>query len=346
MVDVHGGELGIDPPGPARRPGRRASRPRPHLRPPAGRARSGARRSCCCTAGRRRPTSTGSRATATSPRQFNVVALDHRGHGRGLQSDEPFRLADCADDVAALVDELGLGPVIVVGYSMGGPIAQLLWRRHPRRRRRPRAVRDELHVRWHATRDDPVPRRRRHGRHRRTRAARPAHQGGGRRRRALAGAPRQAVVGLRRGRPPRLGAESSKPGASSAASTHDRGSTRSTCPPPSSSPTTTTSFPSTANSTSPAASPMPACIASPAATPCARSTRGAFSPPCSTPATPSRGSHSPLPRDGHSPPARSAVTGTSRRELRTRSGRAGEGEVGDVVRRPRSSTPAVPYGLP
>ena len=62
---------------------------------------------------------------------FNVVALDHRGHGRGLQSDEPFRLADCADDVAALVDVLGLGPVIAVGYSMGGPIAQLLWQRHP-----------------------------------------------------------------------------------------------------------------------------------------------------------------------------------------------------------------------
>jgi pimeloyl-ACP methyl ester carboxylesterase len=29
------------------------------------------------------------------------------------------------------VDQLGCGPVIVVGYSMGGLIAQLLWRRHP-----------------------------------------------------------------------------------------------------------------------------------------------------------------------------------------------------------------------
>ena len=60
-----------------------------------------------------------------------VVALDHRGHGRGIRSRIPFRLEDCADDAAALVDALGLGPVTVVGYSMGGPVAQLMWRRHP-----------------------------------------------------------------------------------------------------------------------------------------------------------------------------------------------------------------------
>lgn len=60
-----------------------------------------------------------------------VVALDHRGHGRGIRSRRPFRLEDCADDVAALIDLLELGPSIVVGYSMGGPVAQLLWRRHP-----------------------------------------------------------------------------------------------------------------------------------------------------------------------------------------------------------------------
>jgi len=61
---------------------------------------------------------------------FRVVALDHRGHGRGLQGDAPFRLADCADDVAALADVLQIDRVVPVGYSMGGPIAQLLWHRH------------------------------------------------------------------------------------------------------------------------------------------------------------------------------------------------------------------------
>lgn len=62
---------------------------------------------------------------------FRVVAADLRGHGRGIKSRRRFRLEDCADDLAVLVKHLGCGPVIVVGYSMGGLIAQLLWRRHP-----------------------------------------------------------------------------------------------------------------------------------------------------------------------------------------------------------------------
>jgi 3-oxoadipate enol-lactonase len=60
-----------------------------------------------------------------------VIALDHRGHGRGPRVGNRFRLADCADDAAALLRALGTGPAIVVGYSMGGPIAQLMALRHP-----------------------------------------------------------------------------------------------------------------------------------------------------------------------------------------------------------------------
>ncbi len=62
---------------------------------------------------------------------FNVLAIDHRGHGRGIRSHRRFRLADCADDAAAMLELTGSGPVIAVGYSMGGPITQLLWRQHP-----------------------------------------------------------------------------------------------------------------------------------------------------------------------------------------------------------------------
>jgi 3-oxoadipate enol-lactonase len=61
---------------------------------------------------------------------FNVVALDHRGHGRGIRTWRRFRLEDCADDAVALADELGIERFIPVGYSMGGPIAQLVWHRH------------------------------------------------------------------------------------------------------------------------------------------------------------------------------------------------------------------------
>lgn len=66
-------------------------------------------------------------------RDRRVLAIDHRGHGRGLRSEQHFTLEDCADDAAALLDELGIERVIALGYSMGGPIAMLLARRHPRR---------------------------------------------------------------------------------------------------------------------------------------------------------------------------------------------------------------------
>lgn len=65
--------------------------------------------------------------------RYRVVVVDHRGHGRGIQTRAPFRLADCADDVAALATALGIERFFAAGYSMGGPIAQLLWRRHPER---------------------------------------------------------------------------------------------------------------------------------------------------------------------------------------------------------------------
>src|SRR5919201_1494134 len=62
---------------------------------------------------------------------FGVVAVDMRGHGRGIRNGRRFRLADCADDAAATLDALGIERAIAVGYSLGGPVAQLLWRRHP-----------------------------------------------------------------------------------------------------------------------------------------------------------------------------------------------------------------------
>jgi pimeloyl-ACP methyl ester carboxylesterase len=62
-------------------------------------------------------------------RRYRVIAIDHRGHGRGIRGGR-FRLADCADDVAALAQVLGIDSLTPVGYSMGGPIAQLLWHRH------------------------------------------------------------------------------------------------------------------------------------------------------------------------------------------------------------------------
>lgn len=59
-----------------------------------------------------------------------MIAFDHRGHGRGIRSRKPFRLEDCADDVAAVTEALEIDSFVPVGYSMGGPVAQLTWQRH------------------------------------------------------------------------------------------------------------------------------------------------------------------------------------------------------------------------
>lgn len=61
---------------------------------------------------------------------YHVVAPDLRGHGSGIPCRSGFSLEDCADDIAGLIGALDLDRVIVVGYSMGGMVAQLVWRRH------------------------------------------------------------------------------------------------------------------------------------------------------------------------------------------------------------------------
>lgn len=62
-------------------------------------------------------------------KHYRVIAFDQRWHGRGIRS-EKFCFEDCADDVVAVADALGVDRFTVVGYSMGGAIAQLVWRRH------------------------------------------------------------------------------------------------------------------------------------------------------------------------------------------------------------------------
>ena len=64
-------------------------------------------------------------------REFRVLAPDFRGHGRGMRARAVFELDDCADDLAALLDALHTGPVVLAGYSMGGAVAQLLARQRP-----------------------------------------------------------------------------------------------------------------------------------------------------------------------------------------------------------------------
>jgi 3-oxoadipate enol-lactonase len=62
---------------------------------------------------------------------YRVLAIDHRGHGRGLRPLARFRIRDCAADAAGVLETLGVAPALIVGYSMGGAIAQTMAREHP-----------------------------------------------------------------------------------------------------------------------------------------------------------------------------------------------------------------------
>jgi 3-oxoadipate enol-lactonase len=62
--------------------------------------------------------------------QFRVIALDSCGHGESFRPGGRFSLEDCADDLAQLAGIRGVERLVAVGYSMGGLIAQLLYRRH------------------------------------------------------------------------------------------------------------------------------------------------------------------------------------------------------------------------
>ncbi|MBP0454116.1 alpha/beta hydrolase [Kitasatospora sp. RG8] len=60
-----------------------------------------------------------------------LLAPDLRGRGASRAVSGPYGLARHADDVAALIAELGLGPTVVVGHSMGAWITALTAVRHP-----------------------------------------------------------------------------------------------------------------------------------------------------------------------------------------------------------------------
>jgi len=64
-------------------------------------------------------------------REFTVVAYDVRGHGRTAKPAGAYSVSQFAADAAALISALKLGPVHVVGLSMGGMIAFQLAADHP-----------------------------------------------------------------------------------------------------------------------------------------------------------------------------------------------------------------------
>jgi pimeloyl-ACP methyl ester carboxylesterase len=65
-----------------------------------------------------------------------VIAVDLQGHGRTADIDRPIDIRLMADDIASLIDHLGLANPDVVGYSLGGGVALHVAAKYPAKVRR------------------------------------------------------------------------------------------------------------------------------------------------------------------------------------------------------------------
>jgi len=65
-----------------------------------------------------------------------VIVPDLQGHGRTADIDRPLRPEHLADDVGALIEQLGLERADVMGYSLGSRVALRLAVQHPQLVRR------------------------------------------------------------------------------------------------------------------------------------------------------------------------------------------------------------------
>ncbi len=65
--------------------------------------------------------------------EFRVIAPDLRGHGESQATPGPYTMELLADDLNAFLDALGVGQVVLGGFSMGGYVAFAFYRKHPER---------------------------------------------------------------------------------------------------------------------------------------------------------------------------------------------------------------------
>lgn len=69
--------------------------------------------------------------TATFARRYRVLQYDCRGQGGSDHPDGPYSMALHADDLAALLDALGIAQAHIAGISYGGEVAQAFALAHP-----------------------------------------------------------------------------------------------------------------------------------------------------------------------------------------------------------------------
>lgn len=64
-------------------------------------------------------------------KEYHVIAVDTRGHGRSPRGTKPFTLKQFAKDLKAFLDEKGLKKVNLLGFSDGGNIALIFALKYP-----------------------------------------------------------------------------------------------------------------------------------------------------------------------------------------------------------------------
>jgi pimeloyl-ACP methyl ester carboxylesterase len=60
-----------------------------------------------------------------------LIGVDLQSHGRSPAADRPMRFETMADDIAALIDKLGLRRIALMGFSLGGAVALRTAIQHP-----------------------------------------------------------------------------------------------------------------------------------------------------------------------------------------------------------------------
>jgi pimeloyl-ACP methyl ester carboxylesterase len=64
---------------------------------------------------------------------YHVYAITYRGHGQTKVTDYQFSLSHIADDIAAMMDHLGIEKAVIGGLSLGGGVTTTFYENYPQR---------------------------------------------------------------------------------------------------------------------------------------------------------------------------------------------------------------------
>jgi pimeloyl-ACP methyl ester carboxylesterase len=64
---------------------------------------------------------------------FDLILPDLRGFGRSAAGGLAFTISDMADDIASLLDNIGIEKTLLAGHSMGGYVALAFAKKYPQR---------------------------------------------------------------------------------------------------------------------------------------------------------------------------------------------------------------------